>query len=308
MLEHILVPLDSSKLSEQILPFIGHIVKSVHSRITLLHVVDTEAMPRIPENTHQELAEKLLKSERDLAHRYLRTILDRIGGDAEAVSCEVIPGSPAEAIVSYAHSQGIGLIAMTTHGRSGLNRWFMGSVADKVLHAATVPLLLFRPQNVTAPPAPQIQTVLLPLDGSPLAESAMPMAEFLARALALKVLVARAVPTYAFPFSDPYTFGDPVYSAELMEFATKDAADYLDKTVNCLRLKGLKAERCLLLQGDTAGQIIDLAGRTTNVLVVMTTHGRSGLGRWVLGSVADRVVRGSGCPVLLVRSWAAPSE
>lgn len=308
MLEHVLVPLDSSKLSEQILPFIGYIVESVHSRITLLHVVDTDALPHLPGNRYKELTEQLLEREKDLARRYLRAIRDHMGANEEAVSCEVIPGSPAEAIVSYAHSQGIGLIAMTTHGRSGLNRWFMGSVADKVLHTATVPLLLFRPQNVSAPPAPQIQTLLLPLDGSPMAESALPMAEFLARALALEVLVARAVPNYALPFSDPYTFGDPAYSVELLELATKDAADYLDKTVNCLRLKGLKAERCLLLQGDTAGQIIDLAGKTRNVLVVMSTRGRSGLGRWVLGSVADRVVRGSGCPVLLFRSRAAPSE
>ena len=307
MLEHILVPLDSSKLSEQILPYLGHIVKSVHSRMTLLHVVDTEALPRLPGNKYQELTEQLLEREKDLARRYLSALRDRIGANEEAVSCEVIPGSPAEAIVSFAHSQGINLIAMTTHGRSGLNRWFMGSVADKVLHAATVPLLLFRPQNGNAPQVPQIQTILLPLDGSPLAESASPMAEFLAKSLALKVLVARAVPTYVFPFGDPYTFDGSAYTAELLELATKDAADYLDKTVDGLRLKGLKAERCLLLQGDIAGQLIDLTGRTTNVLVVMSTRGRSGLGRWVLGSVADRVVRGSGCPVLLIRAQAEPS-
>lgn len=307
MLEHILVPLDSSKLSEGILPYIGHIARSVHSRMTLLHVVDTDALPHLPGNRYKELTEQLLEREKDLARRYLRAIRDHMGANEAAVSCEVTPGSPAEAIVSFAHTQGIGLIAMSTHGRSGLNRWFMGSVADKVLHTATVPLLLFRPQNGDAPPAPQIQTLLLPLDGSPLAESATPMAEFLAKSLALKVLVARAVPTYAFPFSDPYTLGGPAYSAELLDLITKDAADYLDATVNSLRLKGLKAEPCLLQQGDTAGQLIDLAGRTTNVLVVMSTRGRSGLGRWVLGSVADRVVRGSGCPVLLVRARAEPS-
>ena len=308
MLEHVLVPLDSSKLSEQILLYIGHIAKNMHSRMTLLHVVDTDALPHLPGNRYKELTEQLLEREKDLARRYLRAIRDHMGANEEAVSCEVIPGSPAEAIVSFAHSQGIDLIAMSTHGRSGLNRWFMGSVADKVLHTATVPLLLFRPQNVSAPPAPQIQTLLLPLDGSPMAESALPLAEFLAKSLALNVLVARVVPTYAFPFSDPYTFGDPAYSTEILELATKDAADYLDATVSSLRLTDLKAEPCLLQQGDTAGQIIDLAGRTKNVLVVMSTRGRSGLGRWVLGSVADRVVRGSGCPVLLVRSRAAPSE
>ena len=307
MLEHVLVPLDSSKLSEQILLYIGHIAKNMHSRMTLLHVVDTDALPHLPGNRYKELTEQLLEREKDLARRYLSALRDRIGANEEAVSCEVIPGSPAEAIVSFAHSQGIDLIAMSTHGRSGLNRWFMGSVADKVLHAATVPLLLFRPQNGNAPQVPQIQTILLPLDGSPLAESASPMAEFLAKSLALKVLVARAVPTYVFPFGDPYTFDGSAYTAELLELATKDAADYLDKTVDGLRLKGLKAERCLLLQGDTAGQLIDLAGRTTNVLVVMSTRGRSGLGRWVLGSVADRVVRGSGCPVLLIRAQAEPS-
>lgn len=307
MLEHILVPLDSSKLSEGILPYIGHIARSVHGRMTLLHVVDTDALPHLPGNRYKELAAQLLEREKDLARRYLSAIRDHMGANEEAVSCEVIPGSPAEAIVSFAHTQGIGLIAMSTHGRSGLNRWFMGSVANKVLHAATVPLLLFRPQNGNAPQVPQIQTVLLPLDGSPMAESATPVAEFLAKSLALKVLVARAVPTYAFPFSDPYTFGGPAYSAEILELATKDAADYLDKTVNDLRLKGVRAERCLLPQGDTAGQLIDLASRTTNVLVVMSTRGRSGLGRWVLGSVADRVVRGSGCPVLLVRARAEPS-
>jgi nucleotide-binding universal stress UspA family protein len=188
---------------------------------------------------------------------------------------------------------------MSTHGRSGIARWALGSVTDKVIHTSTSPLLIIRSQEQekasrgsASSAEAKLDTLIVPLDGSPLAEQVLPHTVALAKALALRVLLVRV------PFV-PIAGYLPGYK-DLPEIEEAQAKEYLYKVSGNLGQQGLPSVEVRLLHGNAAGAIVDLARETPNSLVTMTTHGRSGVGRWVLGSVTGRVVRHSGVPVLVV--------
>ena len=191
------------------------------------------------------------------------------------------------------------LIVMATHGRSGIQRWLLGSVADKVLHGATNHLFLVRAsdQGKTDGEA-ALKTVIVPLDGSPLAEQVLPYVVDLAKKMKLKVVLMRS---YALPASvsaEDYGF----YSADLLDHLESEARDYLAGKVNEVKQKGVDDVTSVVNVGYGAEEIITLGRHTPDNFIAMSTHGRSGIQRWVLGSVTDRVVRHSGDPVLIVRS------
>ena len=301
MLSKIVIPMDGSDLSEQIIPYCAALSKGLGSSMTLLHVIDTDLLPDTAELHHKVNLDQLVEQERTHAQDYLHMVQARLKDHGIEANTEVTAGAPAETIVSMAQKEGADLIAMSTHGRSGLARWRMGSVTDKVLHTATVPLLIFRPRDVATPDDVQLSSVILPLDGSTLAAQAVPLATSVATALKLKVKPIRMVSTRSFAFTDPYPTGGAEMAVPVVEAAENDAKDYLNKTAEELRGNGLEVETHFMF-GEPASQIIELAHETTGSLIVMSTHGRSGLGRFVMGSVADKVLRGSGSPVLVVRA------
>ncbi len=205
-------------------------------------------------------------------------------------------------IVDKASANADTLIAMSTHGRSGVQRWFIGSVADKVLHICTNPLLLVRTAGKEASnEQAALNTVIVPLDGSPLAELVLPHITAMAKEQNIEVVLVRA-----------YNIPTETYSGEgympdvegLLESLKEEAKEYLEKTVKQLSTDGVKKVSYVLAEGEAAGKIIDLARETPDNLVAMCTHGRSGVTRWVLGSVTDRVVRHCGDPVLIIRASA----
>jgi nucleotide-binding universal stress UspA family protein len=198
-------------------------------------------------------------------------------------------------IVEEAQRDGQALVAMATHGRSGLARLFMGSVADAVLHHGTMPMLLFRPKPGHITPERTPGTIIVPLDGSALSEQALPLAAVLGRALGAKVLLARAMSTYALA---PVPAGPGVF---LPSYADDDAKIYLDTRVHSLCVDRVNADD-IVLRGDPGMEIVRLAETTRDSMVLMTTHGRSGVARTVLGSVAEEIVRRSPSPVLVMRA------
>jgi nucleotide-binding universal stress UspA family protein len=199
---------------------------------------------------------------------------------------------------------------MSTHGRSGVARWLLGSVTDKVLLATTTPLLIVRSTEPLNPMSEvQLKTVIVPLDGSVLAEQVLPHVATLAKALDLEVKLVRVHPSVeeysryferqqigstATIYSGPYE----VFSRE----ADAQAMEYLHEVKMQLHHERVWSVEESLLRGHPAATIVDLARETPGSLVAMTTHGRSGIGRWLLGGVADRVIRHSGVPALVVRS------
>lgn len=310
MYTRILVPLDGSELSEQVLPVVRSLATSLQAKVDLLRILEpapagATRSAKAGERPTAKLRDEL-QAELEQVAASLR--LERLEGSLRkdprlVVSCRVLEGEPAESILSEAARQPATLVAMCTHGRSGISRWLLGSVASKVLASATQPLLLVRAREPAAKaPEFRLNAIIAPLDGSSLAEQALPHIGALAKALGLKVYLVQATPPV--DQYSRYAWAEPQTAAEAAEAAERDAREYLAGLVQRLRGERYPGVEERLVRGEPAQAILDLAHQIPGGLVVMTSHGRSGLGRWLLGSVADRVVRHAEGAVLVIRAAA----
>lgn len=303
MYTKILVPLDGSRLSEGILPYARSFARALKAPVELLHVIGPEVISTFTDpgrGRYVDVVEADLKRD---GREYLKRVAGSFA-EPSRVSGSVEIGSAAEVIVEKGSAQPETLIAMATHGRSGLQRWLLGSVADKVLHATPSPLLLVRPadQGSTEGEA-TLRKIVVPLDGSALAETALPHIKPLAREMDLEIVLLRVYSLLTGGYvaqAEAYTPALDKFLEEIKEDATK----YLEEKTNQLVWEGMKNVSYVLLEGDAPGVIIDFARKTPDNFIGMCTHGRSGVGRWVLGSVTDRVIRHAGDPVLIVRAAA----
>ncbi|MDP6662552.1 MAG: universal stress protein [SAR202 cluster bacterium] len=324
MLEKILVPLDGSELAQGILPYVVRLARGMNSKLTLFTVVDPDVVRtpsklgsrgsvwtefgRIPisvpdERQSQEgsdtgIASHVFERTERTAEGFLREIAERIGGSDLEVDYRVGFGSPADQIASVAEKEGYGLVAMSTHARGTLGRGILGSVTDRVAHSNTVPVMTVRPEDARehGPEREAFSSVVVPLDGSILAESAVPYAEEIASKLGLSITLVHVV-RFVVP-SVPTEFYDGIADTEWEELE-KEAGQYLSDESAKLAAKGVVVN-WKLLRGGSARAIVDLVHETPNSLVVMTTRGISGSTRWVLGSVTEKVVRSSGNPVIIL--------
>jgi nucleotide-binding universal stress UspA family protein len=223
-----------------------------------------------------------------------------------AVSCAVEQGYPAAVIVDRAAEQSGTLIAMATHGCSGPHRWLLGSVAEKVLHATKSHLLLVRPIGGDSGGEARWKTVLVPLDGSELAEKVLPTVADLTAGLKLEAVLVHVLVRFYFGSPDallPVFGGNVPNQQELWAQASANANQYLTEKVEQLRAQGLPRVSSLLIEDGPEGAaaaIIELARNTADNLMIMSTHGRSGIARWLLGSVTQRVVRHTNDPVIVI--------
>jgi nucleotide-binding universal stress UspA family protein len=283
----ILVALDGSYLAEQILPFVRWIAEPNKISVQLLTISDPDARaPFWP----AEVDKTYLK---EVAEKYFTT--------PKLVTGTVERGEPATVIVDCAKNDPSCLIAMATHGVSGVRRWLLGSVASKVIQAAVNPLLLIRPVEDFAPSTQAgLGSLIVPLDGSSLAEKVLPHVASLARQLKLRV---RLIQVYTLPKS-AFVVADGMFDqgpAVFRDALRKEAETYLAAKVEQLRAEGIEQVSTSAIEGDAASEIIDSARAAPDNLIAMSTHGRSGVTRWVLGSVAERVIQHSGDPVLIIR-------
>jgi len=283
MYTKILVPLDGSRLAEQILPYTSLLAGAFEIPVELLRVDDSGALAPSKGN------------------EYLKEIGDWAFPASVKFHHSIEVANPTEAILRHAAADRRTLIAMATHGLSGIHGWVMGSVAYKVVHATRNPVLLIRPTEEGDPGiAVKLGTVLVPLDGSGLADRILPHVNALAKSLNLEVTLIRA---YTLP-PDTYILGDGLYMDALARQRAafkQEIDDYLTGKAEELRAGGLSRLSPIATHGDPAEQIIDFARNTQNSLIAMSTHGRSGVGRWLMGSVAEKIVHHSRNPVLLIR-------
>ncbi len=307
MYTRILAPLDGSATSEQVLPYTRALATSLSLPVTLLYAVEPEeiTIPRIlnPSLHMEEMVDHRIRH----ARNYADPIAEGLKRAGIRVDLEFPQAEPATAIVEEAGKDPGTLITMSSHGRSGLARWWMGSVTDKVLHLTDNPMVVIRavaqPQRA---PENKFERIIVPVDGSDLAEEILPHVVFLASTMGLVVDLVQANPSrdeYYRSMSigpNEVARATPTYESYI-EAVDAESAAYLADLKSRLTQQGLPTVEVQLLHGPAAETISDLATATSNSLVAMTTHGRSGVGRLVLGSVAERVVRQSGDPVLLVR-------
>lgn len=283
MFARILVPLDGSRRSERALPYAAGLAKAFGGELVLVH---DETIGLGGDDT--PAAADTMGRIKDLV-----STLEELGLQ---VRLRVAYGPAAQAILRAADEEHADVIVMSTHGRGGLGRWLYGSVADDVLRHATLPTVLIsaacdRSWSIEGP-----FRLLVPLDGSPLAEAALGPAGEVADALGAELVLLRVVEP-----ADGFAALETAYLPAQSQGVLDEAQGYLDGISTSPSMAGRTTTR-LVAAGDPAAKITAVA-RDENVdLIVMSMHGSGGLARLMMGSVATSVLQRAATPLLLVRS------
>lgn len=287
MYKRIVLPLDGSSLSERVLPLAKGLAKALNASIELVLVI-TEPTDQMPPEISA-----LTKLEGD---DYLRRVIESlaIDIDRERLSYVLVRGYPASLILERAELHESTLVLMSSHGYSGVQRLLLGSVAAKVVQAARTPVLLV-PANVrsAAGDLVKFERIIAPLDGSKLAESVLPHVHYLCRLLDLELILVRSY--------DPGFPGSSIRMREVSQIVHDAAENYIKAKVEEMRSEGLTKISYKILRGQPGERIADFAMETPDSLTAMCTHGRHGIGRWMLGSVTDAVIHCAEEPILVIR-------
>ncbi len=286
MLQQILVPLDGSGEAESVLPYLRDLAPRFDSRVHILGV---------------GIGSRIRRVNRLLEDYISRTALSLRGDNIKAEPV-VLYGIAADKILDFTVQKEINLIIMATHGRSGVTRWWIGSVAEKVISEAPALVLLVRSRRrkktETAGKLHFLNRILAPLDGSDIGQAALPYIETVATEAGASVSLLQVI-------SPPGTveaslLGGPDWR-KFVEAMHDAGENYLRGIAGRLNEKGIKSTY-EVVTGDPGDKIVEYAEDNKISLIAMSTHGRTGLARWVLGSVADKVLHGATMPTLLVRS------
>lgn len=296
MFNKILVPLDGSPLAEQALEPALVMAEQGGGEVVLLRVPVLERM-LVPALAGYGFLwpDQSFEVSRHEANEYLTTIQQARAHPGRTLRAKVVDGDIASVIVDTAAAEQVDLIVMSTHGYSGLTRWVLGSVAERVLHSASCPVIVVRS-------AEPISNVVITLDGSRLAEKALPPALEVARRLGAQVTLLRVVqdsevnPTDV----DYLEFLEHGLGRRLQEESYEHAEAYLQAMVALHQTPEQKVNVAVRF-GGAAEAILGYADAHDVHLIAMVTHGRTGLRRWVYGSVTEKVLRSSNCAMLVVR-------
>jgi nucleotide-binding universal stress UspA family protein len=297
MIRTLLVPLDGSPFGEQALPYALAIVRRSGGSIHLVHAHDVDLAAWILPMDTWDL--EIRERERAYLSRIVDGLTEELG---RAPSAALRDGDPVDVIEAEAAEIGADLVVMTTHARGGLERAWLGSVADGLVRRGGIPLLLVRPVDRAAPPdggALLAGPILVPLDESELSEGVLEPAAALARIGSGRMVLLHVVP----PSLEVAGHVFRVDEARLEE-ASARAESYLEGVAGRLRREGLEVAVRVVAHEAPAAAILEAAAAEGAGVVAMSTHGRSGLGRLVLGSVADKVIRSARLPVLVMRPEA----
>lgn len=296
MFKKIVVPLDGSLLAEQTLTFLPRFASPIETHLDLVSVVQpwvyalgmTEATPlSVINELHESWQSYLHQQEVQLASL------------GYSVRAHIPEGDVAEEILALAENEKADLIAMSTHGRSGFSRLALGSVAERVLQNTTVPLLLVRDSLALQTQAP-LKHLLSPLDGSSHAEKAVPIAIEMAKQTGAELTLLRVIQELD-EHNRRLLFKDEQEAQQSLQSWTALSTRYLEQVAYNLYADGVKVHAEILV-GDPDQTICATAETLPADLIVMSTHGRSGMARWMYGSVANKVLRSASCPILLVRN------
>jgi len=292
MFEKILIPLDGSKTAEMVIPYAEELTAKLGSQMILASV-----------------SEFLQKGAGKTYHSYVRRTTEQVQHQLNTwnpstvtqVQSEVLVGKPADEILRYAYDMNIGLIAMTSRGSSTPGPWPLGSTAAKIIRATTKPILLVKaPANDDAVRQKKlIKRILVPLDGSNWGASAIPHATALSQALRAELVLLHSIEPELEIFP-PYEARLPPITDQARMITKAKVIEYLEDIARPMKQKGLNVSTAVDFK-YAANSIIDYAKTNSIDLVAMSTHGEKGIGRWVLGSVTDKVLHTGDTAVLVVR-------
>lgn len=297
MFERVLVPLDGSDESEQIIPYAADLAHAAGASLDLLRVVDTSnsALSKHTDGHAFTRVVGILKSE---AESYLEAVGSSVELDSVRVKKIVEEGAAASVIVDVAGRHAGTVVAIATHGKTGLGRLFSGSVADEVLRKTPSPVLLLGPHHGERG-AGGFGAAIVPLDGSKLGEKALPFASGISRALGADLVLVQVQPASENVIG-VLTVGTDRAASESGQLAL----NYLHAVRDDLKDQGATSSDQRLVFGRPADGIMAVAreveAKHPGAFIIMTTHGRSGAMRLALGSVADSVVHSAEQPVLVI--------
>lgn len=298
MYERILVVLDGSDLAEVAVPYAEELSRHLGSQIVLASVlwVAPESALDIMFESGRE------RPYSDLMETPVGQYLHKVAIQADHVERIVLTGMPDEQILGLADNYRVKLVVLSSHGESGVKRLVFGSVAHEVVRAAKVPVLILKPKSdiPRSRVDPGVRKILVPLDGSQVSEAVLPYVEELALKFGADLTLLSVL---AKGYHNITQSGHKwvVYPEQQMESDKASAMIYLNKVADRLTKKGI-AFVSEVKFGDPAEQIVNSVVEMGADLVAMSSHGRSGIARWALGSVADKVLRIADAPVLLVKS------
>jgi nucleotide-binding universal stress UspA family protein len=291
--KRILVPLDGSNLAESVVPFVIGTAEALGSTVVLLHIVEEHA----PQKVH---GEPHLTSEAE-AERYLEGVEQKYEGrvrfehHVHGTEEHDVAGS----IAGHVAELNADIVALCTHGRSGPRRVMYGSIAQQVLRRVAEPVLVVRPG--TKLPS-QIKTLLVPLDDQHESEEALEVALALARAADATIYLVTIVPTVTTVTGDRSAAARmaPVATIAALDAEEEGSRDYLNRLAEELRAQGISAN-AVVRRGDPVPSLSEAAAATPADLIVIATHGRSGLNAMMTGSVTATLAGRVSQPLLMVK-------
>lgn len=306
MIRTIVAPLDGSSFGEQALPWALSLARRAQAAVQVVHV------HRSLEVTYAEMQifdETLDRQLRERERAYLDATVKSLAGAGVPVAAVHKDGDIAQAIRKHIHDAKADLLVMTTHARGAVGRFWLGSVADETLRDAPCPILLIHPRDRAADLKQDmtIKNILVPLDGSAFAEQILEPAQTLGNlhgAAYTLLRVVQPIQGMTMPVGAG-SFGEMAHRMMeridvLQEQLRKEAQDYLDNVAARLRARGLSVTTQVAFAEQPGVAILEKA-RPPVDLIALESHGRRGLSRFFLGSVADKVVRGAAVPVLVHR-------
>jgi len=298
----ILVPLDGSTFSEAALPLALTLSRRTGAELHLVSVVEP-----VPAFSWEEWE----SSAREWSKEYLEKLTSELSPHSGGtIHTAVVGGHVVDELRREASERNVDLVAMATHGRGALTRAWLGSVADRFVRHADRPVLLVRPEEDEAAAAdaerPRVEApraferILIPLDGSELSESALEHAVEFGRLFDASYHLTRIV-AYPVELTSPYLPHTAQMNQALIQEAQERATEYLAEQAGLLSERGLRVTTSVNAGTSPARGILEEAAEAKVDCIAMATHGRTGLGRALLGSTADKVLRGTHLPLLLYR-------
>jgi nucleotide-binding universal stress UspA family protein len=298
VISRVIISLDQSELSEFALPFGLLLARTLGVSIELVHVIDDPQLAAVPG--------QFIEAPAGESDSYLQEVARRLG-ETDRLTLTVRVGDAADEILSLAAGAERAMIVMATRGRGGLKRMLLGSVADKVVRNATVPVALVR----GVVPEHRLTSLLVPLDGSETSALALPVAMELARPSGAALHLLRVVEPIAIAGTAGYPLDAGLMSssayADLISDLERDARDYLDAESRAHRREGSVVSTRVVV-GSAVDEILNCADEVGADAIVLASRGRGGIQRVVLGSVATGVLQRGRCPLIVVPARAATAE
>jgi nucleotide-binding universal stress UspA family protein len=308
----LIVALDGSAFADASLPVAVGLARRLRAELVLVSVLDSD--PWRYATGGAPFADRQLEQEReaewrDAVQRYLDGARARIASlpDAPPVRTRILTGPVADSLLEHVHEIGAAMLVVTTHGRGGLSRSWIGSVTEALLRATPVPLVAVRPTEAPLPPHTlpdwQLRRVLVALDGSPQSEQVLdPLRPLLAGSTEC-VLMRAVSPLH--PMLRAVATGEE-FERDLAEQRAM-VTTYLRRVEARLQQEGVSVSHCAHEEFEPHRAICECADTLASDLIALATHGRGATGRLLLGSVADKVVRTANRPVLLYRISEQPA-